>query len=126
MSLQSHLARVRGLGSAKSGTAHWWSQRLTAIALVPLIVWFVASLIGMAGADYYTVHAWIGSPVVAGLLIFLVVATFYHAYLGLQVVIEDYVHNEACKIAGLLLVKATCLVLAMTGVLSVLSILFKG
>ena len=126
MSLRSHLARVRGLGSAKAGTAHWWSQRLTAIALVPLIVWFVVSLIGMAGADYYQVHAWVGSPMVAGLLIFLIVATFYHAYLGLQVVIEDYVHNEACKIAGLLLTKAACLVLAMTGVLSVLSILFKG
>ena len=66
------------------------------------------------------------SPMVAGLLIFLIVATFYHAYLGLQVVIEDYVHNEACKIAGLLVVKALCLVLTMTGVLSVLSILFKG
>ncbi|HMB76296.1 MAG TPA: succinate dehydrogenase, hydrophobic membrane anchor protein [Kiloniellaceae bacterium] len=126
MSLQSHLARVRGLGSAKAGTAHWWSQRLTAIALVPLLVWFVASLIGMAGADYYTMRAWVGSPVVAGLLILLIVATFYHAYLGLQVIIEDYVHREACKIGSLLLVKAACLVLAMTGVLSVLSILFKG
>ena len=126
MSLRSHLARVRGLGSAKAGTAHWWSQRLTAIALVPLTIWFVVSLIGVSGADYYTAHAWIGSPMVAGLLIFLIVATFYHAYLGLQVVIEDYVHNEACKIAGLLLVKALCLVLTMTAVLSVLSILFKG
>ncbi len=126
MSLRSHLARVRGLGSAKSGTAHRWSQRLTALALVPLTIWFVASLIGMAGADYYTARAWIGSPMVAGLLILLIVATFYHAYLGLQVVIEDYVHDEGLKIAGLLLVKAAALVLALTGVLAVLTILFKG
>ena len=124
MSLRSPLGRVRGLGSAKDGTGHWWAQRLSAIALIPLTLWFCASVIALSGADYTAVAAWAGSPVVAGLLILLIAATFYHAYLGLQVVIEDYVHRELVKIAGLLLVKAAAIVLALTGILSVLLLLF--
>ncbi|HIP77779.1 MAG TPA: succinate dehydrogenase, hydrophobic membrane anchor protein [Kiloniellaceae bacterium] len=124
MSLRSPLGRVRGLGSAKDGTGHWWSQRLSAIALIPLTLWFCASVVSLSGADYTAVAAWAGSPVVAGLLILLIAATFYHAYLGLQVVIEDYVHREMVKIAGLLLVKAAAIVLALTGILSVLLLLF--
>ncbi len=126
MSLRSPLARVRHLGSAKDGTAHWWSQRLTALALIPLTLWFAASLAAMAGADFYTVRAWVASPVVASLLLLLIVATFYHAYLGLQVVIEDYVHGEAMKLALLLVVAAASILLCLAGTLSVLLILFKG
>ena len=123
MSLRSPLGRVRGLGSAKDGTGHWWAQRLTALALVPLTLWFCVAVIALSGADHAAVADWAGSPVVAGLLILLIAATFYHAYLGVQVVIEDYVHNEMFKIAGLLLTKAAAIVLALTGILSVLLLL---
>ena len=125
MSLRSPLARVRGLGSAKDGTAHWWAQRLTALALIPLTLWFCISVIAMSGADYATVAAWAGSPLVGGLLILLLGATFYHGALGLQVVIEDYVHHEMTKLVLLLLVKAASLVLALTGILSVFMLLFS-
>ena len=125
MSLRSPLGRVRGLGSAKDGTNHWWAQRVTALALIPLTLWFCAAVISLSGADRAAVADWAGSPVVAGLLILLIAATFYHAYLGLQVVIEDYVHNEMFKIGGLLLAKAASVVLALTGILSVLMLLFE-
>ncbi|MCZ6509344.1 MAG: succinate dehydrogenase, hydrophobic membrane anchor protein, partial [Alphaproteobacteria bacterium] len=91
MSLRSPLGRARGLGSAKSGTQHWWAQRLTAIALVPLTIWFVIAMVAATGSDYTTARAFIGNPVTAVLLVLLIVATFHHAQLGLQVVIEDYV-----------------------------------
>ncbi|GAB4227905.1 MAG: succinate dehydrogenase, hydrophobic membrane anchor protein [Kiloniellaceae bacterium] len=122
--LRSPLGRVRGLGSAKDGTGHWWAQRLTALALIPLTVWFVGTVVSLIGADYTAVAAWIASPVVAGLLVLLIIATFYHAVLGLQVVIEDYVHHEGAKIALLLFVKALAIVLALSAVLSVLTLLF--
>ena len=122
MTMRSPLGRVRGLGSAKEGVAHWWSQRLTAIALVPLSLWFVGSLAGLAGADHAAIKLWAGSPVVASLLVLLIVATFYHAYLGLQVVIEDYVHVEGAKLALLLLVRAVSLLLAAIAIMSVLTL----
>ncbi len=122
--LRSPLGRVRGLGSAKDGTGHWWAQRLTALALIPLTVWFVGAVISLIGAEQAAVAAWIGSPVVAGLLILLIVVTFYHTALGLQVVIEDYVHTEGAKIALLLFVKALTIVLSLSAVLSVLTLLF--
>ena len=125
MSLRSALGRVRGLGSAKEGVEHWWGQRLSALALIPLTLWFTGSVAMMAGAGYEAVVAWAGSPVVAGLLVLLIVATFYHTYLGVQVVIEDYVHSEGAKFAGLLFVKASCILLGLTGVLAVLTLLFR-
>lgn len=125
MSLRSPLGKVRGLGSAKDGTGHWWAQRLSALALIPLTLWFCVAVVSLSGADHAAVAAWAGSPVVAGLLILLIAATFYHAYLGVQVVIEDYVHHEGLKIAGLLLVKGASVVLALTGILSVLLLLFE-
>ncbi len=122
--LRSPLGRVRGLGSAKDGTGHWWAQRLTALALIPLTIWFVGAVISLIGAEQAVVAAWIGSPVVAGLLILLIVVTFYHTALGLQVVIDDYVHTEGAKIALLLFVKALTIVLSLSAVLSVLTLLF--
>ena len=97
MSLRTPLGRVRGLGSAKEGTAHWWAQRLTAIALVPLVLWFAVSLIVLAGADHATVAAWLRDPVAAVLMLLLILAGFHHAQLGMQVVIEDYVHSEVAQ-----------------------------
>jgi succinate dehydrogenase / fumarate reductase membrane anchor subunit len=126
MTMRAPLGRARGLGSAKQGSGHWWAQRLTSLALIPLGLWFAASVVGMAGADYYTMRAWVGSPLVAGLLILLVIAVFCHAYQGMQVVIEDYVHHEGVKLAGLLIGKAAAILLGLAGVLSVLIVLFKG
>jgi succinate dehydrogenase / fumarate reductase membrane anchor subunit len=125
-SLRSELGRARGLGSAKNGTHHWWGQRVTAIALVPLVLWFVASIIGMAGAPLVALKAWIASPVVAVLLLALVVATFQHARLGLQVVIEDYTHNEAVKIASLLAMNGAVMLLGGIAVVSILKLAFGG
>jgi len=124
MSFRTPLGRVRGLGSAKDGTGHWWMQRLTALALVPITVWFVISVIGMAGASYAEFSAWLANPLVAGLFLILIAATFYHAVLGLQVVVEDYLHNEGMKIATLLVIKAAAVLLGLTAALSVLRLLF--
>lgn len=124
MSFRTPLGRVRGLGSAKDGTGHWWMQRLTALALVPITVWFVISVIGMAGASYAEFSAWLANPLVAGLFLILIAATFYHAVLGLQVVVEDYLHNEGVKIATLLVIKAAAVLLGLTAGLSVLRLLF--
>jgi succinate dehydrogenase / fumarate reductase membrane anchor subunit len=123
MSLRTPLARVRHLGSAKDGTHHWWAQRLTALALIPLTLWFVASVISLVGAEHGAVVAWIGHPVSAVLLLILIVAVFYHAYLGLQIVIEDYVHNKGAKLALMLAVQGLSLLLGTAAVLAVLSIL---
>lgn len=126
MSLRTDLGKVRGLGSAKGGVAHWWAQRLTAVALVPLLLWFVASIAAMAGADLAAVRAWVASPVVAVLLVLLIGTAFHHGQLGLQVVIEDYVHKEGCKIACIILVKFAAVLLAAAGIFSVLKIAFAG
>jgi succinate dehydrogenase / fumarate reductase membrane anchor subunit len=121
---RSDLARVRGLGSAKEGVQHWWMQRLTAVALIPLAIWFVASLICQTGASYDEAVAWLSSPVVFGIMVFMIAATFYHAMLGLQVIIEDYVHHEGAKIAALLLMKLACVALALTAIVALLVIAF--
>ena len=126
MSLRSDLGKVRGLGSAKEGVAHWWAQRLTAIALVPLVLWFVAGIAGMAGADLAAVRGWIANPVTAVLLVLLIGTAFHHAQLGLQVVIEDYVHSEGCKLAGIILIKFLAVALAAAGIFSVLKIAFRA
>jgi succinate dehydrogenase / fumarate reductase membrane anchor subunit len=86
-SMRSDLGRVRGLGSAKEGVNHWWMQRLTAIALIPLTLWFVISIASLSGSNYSTTIAWLSSPLVAVFMILLVAATLYHALLGVQVVI---------------------------------------
>jgi succinate dehydrogenase / fumarate reductase membrane anchor subunit len=124
MSYRTPIGRARGLGSAKEGVAHWWAQRLTALALVPLVLWFVISVVRHVGAGRAAVLDWLQSPIPAGLMILLIVATFHHAQLGVQVVIEDYVHNEAAKLASIILVKFAALVLGLAAVLAVLSIVF--
>ncbi len=126
MEFRTPIGRVRGLGSAKEGTAHWWAQRVTAIALVPLVIWFVVSVISMVGADLAAMKAWVGHPITAVLLVLLIAATFHHGQLGLQVVIEDYVHTGWVKIALLLIVKAAALILALLGIFAVLKIAFGG
>lgn len=120
------LNQVRGLGSAKEGTHHWWMQRLTAVALVPLSIWFVASLVSMADADYFTVVAWLRSPLVTVLLLCLIWALFYHAQLGVQVVLEDYVHTEWLKIASIVGLKFAAAVLGLASAIAVLKVSLGG
>lgn len=121
--MRTTLGRVRGLGSAKEGVHHWWAQRLTALALIPLSVWFTASIISLAGAPYEAVAGFLGSPINGTLMIALILATFYHAALGLQVVIEDYVHDEGLKLAGIILVKGGLFLLGVATVLGVLKLI---
>ncbi len=104
MSLRSPLSRVLGTGSAKDGTGHWWAQRVTAVALVPLTLWFVISLLALPGLDYDTVHDWASLPSNGFLASLLVAVTAYHSYLGSNVIVEDYVHGSI-KVASLLLLR---------------------
>ena len=120
------LGRARGLGSAKEGVAHWWVQRVTALLLIPLVVWFVASLLAHLGSDYAGVIAWLHEPVTYGLMVLLLGAMFWHAALGLQVVLEDYVQGEAAKLATILLAKGACLGLFMAGFVALSKIAFAG
>jgi succinate dehydrogenase / fumarate reductase, membrane anchor subunit len=120
--MRSQLGRVRGLGSAKSGVAHWWAQRLTAIALVPLSLWFIFSMLHLLGAPQAAVADWFAGPWTIVLMLALVLATFHHLQLGLQVVIEDYIHDDAIRLASLLAMKAVAILLAMACVVSVLKL----
>ncbi len=122
MRFRSALANVRGLGSAKEGTHHFWMQRLTAIALIPLAVWFVASLVSVSTADHAAASAWVSLPWVTVLLIALIVALFHHAQLGLQVVLEDYLHERWMKFTALIAVKLAALLLGGLCVVAVLRI----
>ena len=121
MSLQAPLARVLGLGSAKQGAGHWWAQRLTAIALVPLTLWFAISVMTMAHGNYEMVSAWVSEPLHAIGMILLVLTMVHHSNLGLQVVIEDYVHG-ATGIVTLIIVKFVHVALAVAGVYAVIVI----
>lgn len=120
MSMRAPLARVRGHGSAKSGAHHWWAQRLSAIALVPLFLWFVASMAAVATADYATAVSWIGSPWNSALLVVLIGAIFYHAQLGMQVVFEDYISTHWLQVASIIVVRFLAILLAAVSIIAVL------
>lgn len=124
MSYRTPLARARGLGSAKEGTSHWLVQRITAVALIPLSLWFVISILMLMHADYFTVVNWMHAPWNAILLVLLVLTVYWHAYLGLQVVVEDYVHDEWMKLGTLLLLRFIAVILAAIGMFVVLRIAF--
>jgi succinate dehydrogenase / fumarate reductase membrane anchor subunit len=126
MALRTTLGRVRGLGSAKEGVNHWWAQRTTAAALVPLSLWFVTSVIALVGADYTTAVRWFKAPLNATLMVLLIAATFYHGALGLQVVLEDYVHHEGTKIASIMVVKALSALLGALAAIAILKLAFGG
>ena len=121
----TELGRVRGLGSAKHGAHHWWTQRLTAAANLILLPWFIASLVMLPAYDYATMAAWMGSAWVAIPLVLLIANLFHHIRLGLQVVIEDYQHGET-RIVLMLLLNAFVFIAAATGIFSVLRIAFTG
>ena len=106
--LRTPLARVEGLGSAKSGTTHFWQHRVTAVALVPLSVWFVSSALAYVGAEQGAVAAFFAEPVEAILMFLFIVAAIHHMSLGLQVIIEDYIHQEGMKLTLLILNRFAC------------------
>lgn len=122
--MRSQLSRARGLGSAKSGLHHWWVQRVTAIALLPLSLYFVLSVLMLAGASRAQMAAFMAEPWNTVLFLCLIAALFYHLALGLQVVIEDYVHDEAKRRGTLLVVNAVVVVLALASAVSVLKLAF--
>jgi succinate dehydrogenase / fumarate reductase, membrane anchor subunit len=124
--MRSPLGRAIGLGSAKEGVEHWWRQRLTAIALVPLGLWFVAALLAHVGGGYEQTVAWLGRPVPAIVMIVLIAVTFYHTALGVQVVVEDYVHREWVKLSALIALRFACVVLAVAGIFAVLRLAVRG
>jgi succinate dehydrogenase / fumarate reductase, membrane anchor subunit len=124
MSLRTPLKRARGLGSAKDGTTHWWLQRVTAVALIPLLLWFVVSLVRIVGADYAHAVAWLRMPVNTTLSIILMVTLLHHAQLGMQVVFEDYCHVERVKIVSIVLMKFLAVLLGVIAVVSILRVAF--
>ena len=124
--MRSPLGRARGLGSAREGVEHWWMQRVTAVALLPLTLWFAASLIALTGSDYNTFIAWLKAPFVAILMVLLLIALFHHTALGLQVVVEDYVHSDRAKIPTVVAIRLACFALAVVGIFATLRIAFDG
>ena len=124
MSHRNPLGQARGLGSAKSGTAHWWAQRVTALALIPLGLWFAVTALQITHADYADVVTWLHQPQTDILMSLFLAALFYHAWLGVQVIIEDYVHVKWLKFTTLLVIKFACILLAVAGIFTVLRIAF--
>ena len=124
MALRSPLSRVLGAGSAKEGTDHWWMQRVNSVALVVLGLWFLVSLAGVAGFDHGSLVAWVASPSNAIMLTLLCMTIAWHSMLGVQVVIEDYVHGASLKVVSLLLNKFVHVLFGVAGVLAVLKVFF--
>jgi succinate dehydrogenase / fumarate reductase membrane anchor subunit len=124
MSLRSPIGRVLGLGAAKEGVGHWWTQRVTAVALVVLCLWFVSALLRLHDFSYALVTFWISKPVNAVLLSLLVGTVVYHSQLGVQVVVEDYVTGKGSKVVTMLLVNFVHVALGALGIFSVLKIAF--
>jgi succinate dehydrogenase / fumarate reductase membrane anchor subunit len=126
MSLRSPLGRVLGAGAAHDGVRHWWRQRLTSIALVPLTVWFVVSLLTLPSLGYATLIAWLSQSSTALLLILLVLTAAWHSQLGVRVVVEDYVHGTGARTLMLVVSSFAHVLLAAAGVFAVLRVAFGG
>ena len=124
MSLRSPLGRVLGLGSAKDGTDHWWAQRVSSIALIPLTLWFLFSLFALPVFDYVTLRAWLSFPFSGFLCVLLVAVLTHHSYLGTIVVVEDYVHSAGMKLLSLLLLRFLHVLAGGAGVFAILRVAF--
>ena len=124
--LKTPLAKVRGLGSAKGGTHHWWVHRITGVAQIPLVIFLVVSVVGNAGGDYESWLAWLQQPLVAVMMILFVANTCYHFRLGLTVLIEDYVHEKGMRLICMLALTFGSVLLATIGIFSILKISFGG
>ncbi|WP_419760650.1 succinate dehydrogenase, hydrophobic membrane anchor protein [Acidisoma sp.] len=119
---QTQLGRVKGLGAAKTGVHHWWAERVTSVALIPLTLWFVFSVLSLAGHPQPAIAHWISHPLVAVLLIALILASFHHTILGLQVIMDDYIHEEMPRLAAILTMKAVLYLLGLAALLAVLKL----
>ena len=124
--MRSQLGRVRGLGSARSGTHHWYVERLTSLALIPLTVWFVIVALRLVGHSRLDVAHWAANPINAALAAALVIVTFHHTQLGLQVVIEDYIHVERVRWPLMLAIKGLAFLLGLACLMSILKLAFLG
>lgn len=124
--MRSYLGRARGLGSSKSGFDHWWLQRVTSLAMIPLTIWFVWWVVNLVGAPYPEVRAWAGNPINATLLLALIAVTFEHMHLGVQVVAEDYIPTDTPRMVVILGVKAISGLLALAAALAVLKLAIAG
>lgn len=120
------LATAHNHGAAGSGVEHWWSQRFSAILLIPLTVWLVWALVVLAGADYAEARAWLAAPWNTAMAILFVLASFYHGRLGVQVVIEDYIHHRVVELGLQVLVAITALIGGLAAVLAILKVAFGG
>jgi succinate dehydrogenase / fumarate reductase membrane anchor subunit len=119
---RSEIARLKALGSAKSGAEHWWRQRVTAVANLPLVIWFVVSAVSLSGASYEEVRAWLGGLFNATMMVLLVISVFWHARLGVQVVLEDYVHARGLRLAALVGLDFLVVALAVSCLLAILQV----
>jgi succinate dehydrogenase / fumarate reductase membrane anchor subunit len=124
--MRSPLGRVLGLGSSKTGYAHWWGQRLSAAALAPLGLWFAANLPGLLSADYWAAVAWVSEPLHAILLILLLATLLYHSSLGLRVIVEDYVHHGPAKVITIVLMDFIHVALGSAAIYSIVMLSFGG
>jgi succinate dehydrogenase / fumarate reductase membrane anchor subunit len=115
-------ARVHAQASTRHGSGEWLAERLTSVALVPLSLWFVLAAVGLSGADYAAVRAWLGTPFNTTAMILFVVVLFWHTQLGVRVIIEDYVHHEGIKLASLMLVNFAAAALGLLSVVAVLKV----
>lgn len=125
MGTGTEIGRVRGLGSAKAGAHHWWIQRLTAGSNLLLMLWFLFSLLRLPHYDYATVVAWLSTPLGAVPMILLVISVFWHFRLGLQVVIEDYQHDET-RVVAIVLLNFYTIAMAGLAIFAILKIAFTG
>jgi succinate dehydrogenase / fumarate reductase membrane anchor subunit len=124
MSLRSPLGRALGAGSAKEGAGHWWAERVTSVALVPLTLWLFFSLLLLPALDYETVRAWLALPVSSFLALLTLAVMTYHAYLGTAVVVEDYVHGTGAKLCTLLLLRFLHVLFGGAGLFAILRVAF--
>ncbi|MDP4594688.1 MAG: succinate dehydrogenase, hydrophobic membrane anchor protein [Beijerinckiaceae bacterium] len=124
MEFRSQLGRVRGLGASHEGAHHFWVQRVSGIALVPLVIWFVLSASTVVSADLVTFKAWVGTHYNPVLLILLILTMFHHAFLGLQVIIEDYIHAESIKLTSLIVTKFALYLIGACAIFAVIRLTF--
>jgi succinate dehydrogenase / fumarate reductase membrane anchor subunit len=126
MSLRTPLGRVRGLGSAKDGTSNWWMQRVTSVLLLPLTLWLMICALPMLGADYADARVWLAQPLNAFLVLALVLTSVYHALLGVQVVIEDYIHTRWLEVTLMTAIRLSAFLAALATSLAVVRIAVGG
>jgi succinate dehydrogenase / fumarate reductase membrane anchor subunit len=126
MTMETPLAQVRGLGPAHEGAHHWWTERLTSVATFALFIWFLVSILRLPALDHRTVTEWLQDPLAAVPMLLLIVATFWHLKLGLQVVIDDYVHEEGGRFFSILLLNFATVTGAAFALFAVLKIALGG